>query len=220
MSGAISYYSKWGRYHNCKFLENDRRGGFYFKDGEAWSIVGPPIAPNIEQVDGAISPESLSPTTSSDNPAANRQDRYENRKVRKRVQRSEHIKRKGPKIYHPRPVPEFIDESYSDMEGILGDNETEFVFNERSPQHQSLALPADLLLEENRVYSLNSYLDLALPVNNELVPGRVYAWSKSRMLSNSEPVLATEGRRRSPWIKRWRSFKSFLILLNPFKKKT
>ena len=174
-SHQIKFYKKNGPYHNVRF-EDGSEAGFYFRPGESWSIVeNEEIQQQIQQVDGAVTPDSLSPDifplkTNDVDPEAEtpatlphetleevtpRQIRQQTREMkRNRVKNSCRVYNLRSTAANPIDETEYLDENYSDMDSVFGETQEQFndqcVMSRMSAGHINLGIPTDMQLVRDR----------------------------------------------------------------------
>ena len=125
-------------------------------------------------------------------------------------------------------VLDFLDENYSDMDSIFGENRETFYDISLSSMfgnsHDNLGIPADVMLECGRSHSLTQYLDLELPLVDRGDPNRTYIRSarlqRDRIWSSSDPELNGQetDSLRSRWIRTVQAFRSCMSGMKLFRR--
>ena len=238
-STQIMYYRKKGPYFNCRF-ENGEVGGFYFRPGDAWSIMED--QEQLLQLDGGITPDSLTPDTSPsktdgfdsggdshavlphDDVDTPRQTRYKNREHDKKRADGDKSNRVN-RVYNLRsatanPIDEFLDENYSDMDSVFGETQEnfidQFVMSRTVGEHANLGIPTGMQLHRERVHSLTEYLDIELVPSDRGFSDHVYKmtpeFETTRFRSASDPDLVGESptSSRSKWYQTYQSLRNFM----------
>ena len=236
-SHQIKFYKKNGSYHNVRF-EDGTEAGFYFRPGESWSIIeNEEIQQEIQQLDGGITPESLTPDSSpnksvdieSDKTPATlpcdtlgeetpRQTRQKNRELRKsRINKTYRVYNLRSTTANPIDETDFIDENYSDMDSVFGGTQEEFNYQLDMPRmnsnHINLGIPSDMLLVRDRKHSLTEYLDIELPRDDRGFSDHIYRlppeFETTRFTSASNPDLVGEDPEssRTHWFRTYQSLR-------------
>ena len=171
---------------------------------------------DVYQADGGITPENLSLDTSpiKDRVLEEKETSKEGRRRRREDRKSlQSITKRSDydNVYNLRSldreqdlddVIEFLNENYSDMDSVFGENRERFYDISLSSMfgnsHDNLRIPADVMLECGRSHSLTQYLDLELPLGDRGDPNRTYIRSARQNMVIIRSRTDRSGDRFSP----------------------
>ena len=204
-SSQIKYYQKIGPYYNFKCINTGTVGGQYLRPHGLWSHIDETQVPEIDldnlvvenaidQVDGGVTPDSLTPTSGSplsnidmqchdiailepplSSPRYDRQQfRWQNHRGEDRLPRGQVRSRSyslrsttGTQIMEG----EFADDDYSDQESVFGGCEREHVLRSMvgkfSTQHDDYITGSEPD-ESARLFRMSQTLNLEVPANSPM----------------------------------------------------